>query len=132
VEPLIFLDTHVVVWLFAGARDRLRPARRQLEKHELLISPIVKLELRFLWEIGRVTVGPEDIIADLVHRVGLRCADTPFDSVMDASLQQTWTRDPFDRIIVGQAAVEGLPLLTADRTIRQHYAQAVWNAQKVS
>jgi PIN domain nuclease of toxin-antitoxin system len=37
-----------------------------------------------------------------------------------------WTRDPFDRIIVGQAAIRNDLLLSKDETIRAHYNGGVW------
>jgi PIN domain nuclease of toxin-antitoxin system len=41
-------------------------------------------------------------------------------------LQQHWTRDPFDRLLVGHALARGAPLLTKDRLIRRHFRQAIW------
>jgi len=41
-------------------------------------------------------------------------------------LDTRWTRDPFDRLIVGLAALAGSALLTKDRTIRKHYRKATW------
>ena len=38
----------------------------------------------------------------------------------------TWTRDPFDRIIVAQAKIRNSALVTRDREIRLHYSKAVW------
>jgi PIN domain nuclease of toxin-antitoxin system len=43
------------------------------------------------------------------------------------ALGQSWTRDPFDRIIVSQAALRNAPLVTRDQVIRDHYSQAVWD-----
>lgn len=40
--------------------------------------------------------------------------------------RESWTRDPFDRIITAQAAVSGAVLLTRDERIRANYRQAVW------
>ena len=37
-----------------------------------------------------------------------------------------WTRDPFDRLITAQAAVDDSPLLTKDDTIHTYYPKAVW------
>jgi PIN domain nuclease of toxin-antitoxin system len=43
------------------------------------------------------------------------------------ALSVSWTSDPFDRIIVGQAkANREAILITADTLIRQHYPAAVW------
>jgi len=126
VEALIHLDTHVVAWLWAGDRARLRPVARRLEQAELFISPMVVLELQYLFEIGRTTTPGEAVVADLVGRIGLRVATTPFPRVIARAASLGWTRDPFDRIIVAQAAEEGAPLLTRDRAIRKHFAGAIW------
>ena len=37
-----------------------------------------------------------------------------------------WTRDPFDRLITAQAALDDSPLLTKDDTIHTYYPEAVW------
>jgi PIN domain nuclease of toxin-antitoxin system len=50
----------------------------------------------------------------------------PFTDVSAASLHQQWTRDPFDRLIVGQAIARGAKLVTKDRLIRRHFRGAVW------
>ena len=42
------------------------------------------------------------------------------------SIQQDWTRDTFDRLIVAQAKTRDASLLTKDRTILEHYPHAVW------
>jgi len=42
------------------------------------------------------------------------------------AVAQSWTRDPFDRLIVAQAAIRATALLTKDRVIRRRYAPAFW------
>ena len=52
---VILLDTHVVVWLAAGRTDRLSVGVSDLiERNRVAISPIVELELSYLYEIGRI------------------------------------------------------------------------------
>jgi PIN domain nuclease of toxin-antitoxin system len=127
MAPLIYLDTHVVVWLFAG-RVALFPAgaRGLLETSDLYISPIVALEIEYLFEIRRISQPCSTMVESLQREVDLRVCDLPFASVIEAARKQTWTRDPFDRIVVGQAALRDAPLLTSDQSIRQHYASATW------
>jgi hypothetical protein len=55
---------------------------------------MVQLELGYLHEIGRLTIGGADIIADLERRVGLRRSDQPLDALVDTAAALTWTRDP--------------------------------------
>ncbi len=122
------LDTHVVVWLYTMQSIRFPVrARKLLEQEALAISPVVELELQFLFEIGRTAQPGRVVIEDLEQRIGLRIATTSFASVIDAARQLTWTRDPFDRVIAGQAVAEGAWLLTADETILDKLDLAVWD-----
>ena len=62
---MIRLDSHVVVWLYAGQVERLSSrARALLEDHDAVISPIVELELTFLHEIERITASADQITMD--------------------------------------------------------------------
>jgi PIN domain nuclease of toxin-antitoxin system len=127
VDGVIRLDTHVVVWLFTGETEQLSTdAIDAIEQHQLVISPMVQLELSFLHEIGRLTIGGADMIADLERRIGLRRSDLPLDAIVDTAATLTWTRDPFDRLIVADALVAGAALVTKDRTIHDHTTIARW------
>jgi PIN domain nuclease of toxin-antitoxin system len=124
---VIYLDTHVVVWLYAGEHGRLaRTGRRLIETQSLLISPVLLLELALLEETGQIKVRAQAIIAELQESLALSICDLPFTEVAVVSLQQKWTRDPFDRLIVAQAAVRGARLITKDRLIRRHFKDVVW------
>ncbi|MFW5776389.1 MAG: type II toxin-antitoxin system VapC family toxin [Spirochaetota bacterium] len=125
---ILHLDTHVVAWLFAGDRARF-PARAQaaLDHGRLVYSPVVRLELAFLREIGRITEEPVRILDYLRDRIGLTPDATPHLVAVRAAESLAWTRDPFDRLITGAAAAGGHPLLTRDRAIRSHYENAVWD-----
>lgn len=125
---MTYLDTHVVAWLYAGRVDLL-PLRvvDVLEgEDELAISPAVVLELEYLREVGRLAVGGNAIAQSLSAQIGLGVHDLSFAVLIEAALDLDWTRDPFDRLIVGQAALTGSALLTKDRVIRRHYRHAAW------
>ncbi|HAN74091.1 MAG TPA: transposase [Planktothrix sp. UBA8407] len=124
---MIYLDTHVVVWLYAGLTDKLSDlAKSLINTHDLYISPMVRLELKYLYEIGRISEQPDPIIADLGDIIGLRICEQDFNKVIGYSLGLDWTRDPFDRLIVAHAAVNGNILLTKDNIILANYVQAKW------
>ena len=124
---MIYLDTHVLLWLHAGLLDRFTTrGRLLLEQNELLISPAVTLELQYLFEIGRITLAAPQIISDLDAQIALKVCDLSFDVVMNRALALKWTRDPFDRIISAQALCRGIPLLTKDQSIRRRMNLAVW------
>ena len=125
---MIYLDTHVIVWLYAGLTTRVPPAGRTLlNASDLAISPMVLLELQYLYETGRTTEPGRTVVEDLSQRIGLRIYEEPFQHIITLAVQQTWTRDPFDRIIVGQAALHQTTLVTKDRAMRRHYPHALWS-----
>jgi PIN domain nuclease of toxin-antitoxin system len=128
VAPLIYLDTHVVVWLFTGDVSRLSARARDLvEGQALLISPAVCLELQYLFETGKASQPARAVVEALGRDLGLKICEHPFPTVVEQALDVSWTRDPFDRLIVSQAALRQSTLLTRDRNIRDNYPTAVWD-----
>jgi PIN domain nuclease of toxin-antitoxin system len=129
MEPVIYLDTHVVFWLYAmGGEAPLSEAAREVvrDSAELRISPMVRLELQYLHEVGRTGTPAAPVVDELGSMLGLRVCDAPFAAVVQAAERQSWTRDPFDRLIVAQAALRGAKLVTKDRTIHEHYDHSIW------
>jgi PIN domain nuclease of toxin-antitoxin system len=63
---LIYLDTHVVVWFYAQDKARFPLALQWLmNREDWLISPIVRLVLQYLHEIGRINQTADTIVAAL-------------------------------------------------------------------
>jgi len=130
---VILLDTHVALWLATDpsklsskAESAIREARRAGEG--LAICDITLLELTTIINKGRIRlhIGLEVFLQDLEARfevlsiTGRLCAGIQ-------SLPAGYPKDPADRIIGATALVEGIPLLTADREIRQSKAvHTIW------
>jgi PIN domain nuclease of toxin-antitoxin system len=122
-----YLDTHAVIRLAHGRGRIGRDAAKLIQRAELLISPMVLLELEYLYEIGKLTLPGKDVLRKLEHELGLRMCDLPFAAVAQAALDEKWTRDAFDRVIVAQARFNGLaPLISADEKIAEYYLRTVW------
>ena len=111
---MILLDTNALIWLLTGS-GRARPLEGQTAS--LRISPISLLEIRFLQEVGRLTVGSgyglEEIEVDSRWRL-----DSPSSRLLfAAAFDLDWTRDPFDRLLVAHARYRGWRLATGDRSL---------------
>ena len=131
METVAHLDTHIVVWLYAGEIERLpKEAHAHLETHDLQISPAVVLELQYLFEVRRVTEPAVSVVTALESTLGLTVSTLSFQRVVATAVEQTWTRDPFDRLIVAQAQAEGVSLVTADKLIRRHYPRTLWGKKR--
>ena len=124
----IYLDTHVAIYLHDGLTEELSSeAKRRIDDSDLLISPMVVLEFKYLFVRKKVSVDPKSLLAALAATFGVGVCALPFASVVFESLDLDWTTDPFDRLIVGHAAANRMaPLITRDRLIRHHYPGAVW------
>ena len=123
----MFLDTHAVVFLHAGRFDMFTETGLELlEEEKLHVSPMVILELQYLYEIGRLRFDARTIRHDLEGSISLRVSAEKWEPITHKAQEMDWTRDPFDRMIAAQALVESTRLLTRDRKILRNCSLALW------
>jgi len=125
---VIFLDTHAIVFLFADQSKIPSEVWGCLDNDELFYSPMARLELDFLFEIGRLHEDPRSLLSVLQRDYFLTVDESGWFRAAEAASTLNWTRDPFDRLITAQALIRGSPLLTRDKNIRGHYRHAFWDA----
>ena len=124
---MAFLDTHAAVFLWEGRIEMFgQQACAVLERQPLSISPFVRLELAYLKEIGRLLVEPDAILGGLEADCGVQLADDRVAAIIRHAQGLSWTRDPFDRLIVATAMLHDVPLVTRDRRIHENFSGAVW------
>jgi PIN domain nuclease of toxin-antitoxin system len=130
---LILLDTHVVMWLASG--DSRLSTRAQSVIHEarqtvrgLAVSDFTLLELSQLFQKKHfhLTTDPEAFLAEIERRFVI-LPITANIALQAYALPASYPKDPADRIIGATALVEDMPLLTADRAIRNSKAvPTIW------
>lgn len=115
----LLLDTHVALWgLTADAAlgddllDRLR------HDPEIFLSPITLCEIIIKQTAGKLG-GPPDL-AERVRDMGFRELPVTHAHAIAAGRLPVHHRDPFDRMLVAQAKVEGLTLVTRDADIQKY------------
>jgi len=127
MESLIFLDTHVAIWLYSGRLDLFRPkVLRLINDNQICISHWVRLEMKYLNEIGRINQHPDMIIDALIDEIGLVFSNNSIERIVSQAIHLDFTRDPFDRIIVADAYINNSYLISKDQNIRKNYKYAVW------
>lgn len=125
----LLLDTHVLLW-WAFEPSRLRVGTRELiasEKTELLWSAASTWELAVKTNLGKLRLPLP--IDEFMARVRVEENLRPLP-ILDAHALQVAQlplihRDPFDRMLVAQAWVERMPLLTADRQLAAYGVECV-------
>lgn len=117
VVTSILLDTNALLWL-AATPERIAPSARGVLEHqgnELFVSAASAWEVAIKTRIGRIDGSPllsawSEVLA------GMNATDLVIDAA-DAMMagQLNWAhKDPFDRMIVSQAARRGLTIATSD------------------
>lgn len=134
-EPMILLDTHVLVWWVNGEKQKFsRKARQALEQHgkrnELLVSSISFFEITTLERRGRLRfkIPAGEWLAN-VRRLPEYCLEPLTDDVAERAGQfgDSFLRDPADRLIAATALVHAVPLVTYDEKLREtEFLPTIW------
>lgn len=125
---MIYLDTHVVVWMYGGMKEKLsKKATIYINEEFIAISPIVELELQYLYEIDKISVQPEKVLDTLYKEVGLTIVTSDTLNLVKQAKELSWTRNPFDRLITAQAILDNSKLITRDQVILRNFENAKWN-----
>lgn len=115
----LLLDTHAVIW-FLGGRDELRrEARDAIESADR-----VYVSAASIWEMAtKVARGRLDAPSDFAHRLvdlGMLQLALEWEHARVAGGLPLHHRDPFDRMLVAQAIVERLTIVTRDEAIGRY------------
>lgn len=113
----LLLDTHLLLWWLADSPSLCAEARESIRAPEnpVFVSAASLWEIRLKESLGKLRLPPdfeEKVAAESFESLPVTAAHAH----RVASLP--WHhRDPFDRMLVAQAQVEGFTLLTADKTL---------------
>lgn len=110
----LLLDTHVFLW-WRLDDDRLTPNARTIvlnERNEVVVSAATAWEIVIKRGLGRLEF--EGRVDDAVREEGFGLLPVSFAHVEHVSDLPVHHRDPFDRLLIAQARVEGLTLVTHD------------------
>lgn len=124
---MIFLDTHAVIFLFDEKKKIPRRTWEVLSDGDIVLSPVARLELDLLHEIGRIRHESATVFDYLARNLDLTVETEGWARAAEIAQVLNWTRDPFDRLIVAHAMAWSAPLLTRDSLMLEHYPLAFWD-----
>jgi PIN domain nuclease of toxin-antitoxin system len=109
----------------AGSPDRLSPRARALvetTEHELFFSAASAWEIAIKHALGRLTLPepPGRYVPSRLERMKMTPLPIEHDHALKVATLPAHHRDPFDRILVAQAQIEELSILTGDRAIARY------------
>ena len=124
----ILLDTHVFLWLHTDP-ERLGEHLKLLEdrRSELLVSAVSSWEIAIKYGLGQLALPepPERYVPERLRLMGAKPLAIEHTHALAVAGLPWLHRDPFDRLLVAQAGLLDVPILTADPEIAQYPVQTL-------
>ncbi len=119
----LLLDTHIFLWLHTK-RKRLGEHLSLVEDphNERLFSAASSWEIAIKYALGRLPLPepPQHYVPSRMHAIGATALPIEHRHALAVAALPLLHRDPFDRLLIAQAQMLDVPILTADAVIAQY------------
>lgn len=127
----VLLDTSAFLWWVSGGGQRLSERGRwaiEAPGNDVFVSVASAWEIAIKAERGRLSLplSAERYVPDLLRRFGLDVLPVELPHALRAGVLPPHHRDPFDRLLIAQSQIEGLPLVSADPAIGRYDVEVIW------
>jgi PIN domain nuclease of toxin-antitoxin system len=125
----VLLDTHAFIW-WDSDPGKLSPAALaalQDPRTEVLLSVVSVWEMLIKSQLGKLTLRlPLAPIVAQQQANGIRILPVQLEHVLALEGLPAPHKDPFDRLLICQANVEGAHLVSADQVFAQYAVTVLW------
>ena len=123
----LLLDTQCWLWMQASPERFASRARDIIEDPDnvLLLSPVSAWEIASKHAAGLLTLplAPAEYVPSRMKSSGVDALALQHSHALQVAKLPWHHRDPFDRLLIAQAQVEGIPILSADRQFAAYDVQ---------
>jgi PIN domain nuclease of toxin-antitoxin system len=124
----LLLDTHVFLWLQA-APERLGEHLGLLKnpRTEILVSAVVSWEIAIKYRLKRLSLPepPQHYVPERLRAIGAQALPIEHTHTLAVAGLPLLHRDPFDRLLVAQAGLLKVPILTTDSVIARYEVETL-------
>ena len=113
----VLLDTHLLLWALSAPARLPVAARRLIQDADVYVSAASIWEISIKAALGKLTADPQEVLAALEPAGFLSLPVAGVHAARVSSLPPVH-RDPFDRLLVAQALVEPMRLISTDAALR--------------
>ena len=128
--PRLLLDTHTFIWWATGDRRLSASATAALSNvsSEVILSVVTPWEMAIKHASGRLSLKRPvgQLVAEQVARHGYTTLPVLLEHVLEVAELPSHHGDPFDRLLVAQARVEGALLVSRDVGMRAYDVPVLW------
>ena len=126
----MLLDTHAFLWWVSDSPKLSELARETIadERNEPIFSVVSGWEIAIKVGVGKLELPdpPEKFVTGQLSRNDMEVLPLHLGHALRVHALPDHHRDPFDRLLVAQAIVEGIPLLSADPQIDLYPVNIIW------
>ncbi len=116
----LLLDTHVLIWLLLGSSRLKDSVREQIDTaEEIFVSAASIWEIAIKRRLGNIDADPDEIVA-ILSASRIRALPVSYAHAAMVARLPDYHRDPFDRLLVAQAMLEPLRLLSSDSLLARY------------
>jgi PIN domain nuclease of toxin-antitoxin system len=113
----VLLDTHLLLWALSQPSKLSAVARKQIAAAEIYVSAASIWEISIKSALGKLAANPGEVLA-AIEPAGFSMLPITGEHAARVADLPPLHRDPFDRMLVAQASVEPMLLLTNDEVLR--------------
>ena len=126
----LLLDTHAFLWWLNDSPKLSATARNAIADadNDIMVSAVtgwecaVKFRLKRLPEAEQFLVRPDEVL----RRAGMEALPVNIAHAIRSGSYPGKHRDPFDRMLAAQAELEGMVLVTTDKSLAEFPIQTLW------
>ncbi|MBF0355042.1 MAG: type II toxin-antitoxin system VapC family toxin [Alphaproteobacteria bacterium] len=126
----LLLDTCAFLWLASEPEGLSRQARTLIgdEGTQVFLSPASAWEIAIKYGMDRLKLKlpPPDYVAQGIQMHDLQTLDVTMTHTLTAGGLPLHHKDPFDRLLIAQAQVEKMKLVTPDMAFRPYAIETIW------
>lgn len=126
----LLLDTHAFLWANNQSEQLGSTAKSLLSsgEHELCISMATPWEMQIKHQLGKLVLAKpiEELVNINRQENNLQLLPIELAHISYLAQLPQHHKDPFDRIIIAQAIIEGMTVLTVDNAFADYPVQVVW------
>ena len=124
------LDTHVLLWWLFDDPKLSGTAHEVIRApgNAILVSSASGWEISTKHRLGKLPHAVEAVLnlPSLLRKSRMEVLSITMEHALAAGALPGHHRDPFDRMLIAQGQIEGLPIVTSDRAFQQYYVELVW------
>jgi PIN domain nuclease of toxin-antitoxin system len=125
----LLIDTHAIIWFITDDKKLPSKTKQLIEdrKNNCFISLATFWEIAIKYSIGRLDLNTDlEKIFQIIEDTGFEILPISTTHILENANLKFHHQDPFDRLIIAQASVENLIVVSKDNQFKKYKVELIW------